>query len=158
NGHGQIVTSERRGFEPRASELSPSHSTGALRLAGLGLAASLPPSLAQKQALAHPKDSESAHAQPETRVPMGRPLPGMPQGQPLPPLPGRLSTARAMGSYLRSRAIQMPAVATPTRAPLQPVQTPSANLAVRVPSPAAAVQPSPPPPRPAAAAIAWPPS
>jgi hypothetical protein len=56
NGHGEIVASEQRGFEPRGfeppgSEGARSHGAARLRLAGVGLAASLPPSLAQKRAL-----------------------------------------------------------------------------------------------------------
>ena len=153
NRHGEIVTSERRGFEPRASELAPSRSTGALRLAGLGLAAALPPSLAQKHAFSHPKDSASAQS--ASRLPLGRPLPGM-QGQPLPPLSERLSTAPVTGSHPRSGVIQMPVTTTPPQPPPRPMQTHAPNLTPRVPSAAAAVRPPPPPPGPAAAAIARP--
>jgi uncharacterized caspase-like protein len=126
NGHGEIVASEQRGFEPRgfeppSSEGARSHGAARLRLAGVGLAASLPPSLAQKRALVHPTESMAASlpAQHASKPPSGPPLPGM-HGQPLPPLPGRsgipsaLAAARPSGAQ-DSRALHMaPAHATPS--------------------------------------------
>ncbi len=95
NRHGEIIAPERRGagarvFEPRASEGIGAHGAGASRLAGLGLSASLPASLAHRHAAGHTQASGAtslplAHA---SRSPLGQPLPGM-HGQPLPPLSGR---------------------------------------------------------------------
>jgi len=94
NPQGEIVASERRGFEPRASEPAP-HGAGGPRVAGLGFAASLPPSLAHKQAVVHLNTSTAAlpHAQHASKLPLGRPLPGM-HGQPLPPVPGKSGGAQ----------------------------------------------------------------
>jgi uncharacterized caspase-like protein len=121
NGHGEIVASEQRGFEPPGSEGARSHGAARLRLAGVGLAASLPPSLAQKRALVHPTESTAASlpAQHASKPPSGQPLPGM-HGQGLPPLPGRsgvpsaLAAARPSGAQ-DSHALHMaPAHATPS--------------------------------------------
>jgi uncharacterized caspase-like protein len=102
NRHGEVVAPEQRGLPPRTAEASP-HGAGTPRLAGLGLAASLPPSLAQRRGFAHPMDQAGAsagaqHARtlPGT-LPLGQPLPGM-HGQPLPSLPGRPGVSSAFAA------------------------------------------------------------
>ena len=104
NGRAESVASKQRGFEQqnferRASEGGPSHGAPTLRFAGPALAASLPPSLAQNRAPAHPKESTAASlpAEDASKLRSGQPLPGM-HGQPLPPLSGRSGIPSALAA------------------------------------------------------------
>ena len=140
NPQGEIVASERTGFEPRSSG-SPPHGAGGPRLAGL--AASLPPSLAHKQAVVHPNTSTAAlpHAQHASKLPLGQPLPGM-HGHPLPPVPGRSGGAQP--------APAPDAAYYPHSLPAAPYHPPPPAVAHAAPSPvfhppAPAVHAAPPP-------------